>query len=74
MEKLLNKKSELRLTAEEALNHDFFNMNDFFQLERKKTDSFKTDRNVLTHLSEFKGSSHLKKAALNMLARNIEPS
>ena len=44
---LLKKDSSERITAQNALDHEFFCSNDIFMMERKKSESFVLDRNVL---------------------------
>ena len=43
-------------------------------MQKKKSENFKIDRKIMTSLKDFKGGSHLQKAALNLLATHIEPS
>lgn len=58
-----------RITGEEALNHPWFEK----CLKRKEGNIDLIDEGVLNRLRAFKGTSTLKKAALNVLVKMLSP-
>lgn len=58
-----------RIDGEEALKHPWFE-----KCLHKKENSAPIDESVLNKLREFKGSSLLKRAALNLLVKMLSPS
>lgn len=67
IQKLLVIDPNKRLSAGQALKHEWFTKND----EARLTDgpAINIDANVLDRLQSFKGVSKLKKAAMNMLVK-----
>jgi len=60
----------MRITVHEALQHPWFKTEVIH--ENKEDD--KLDEAVINSLRDFKGISKLKKAALNVLVRSLEPN
>lgn len=58
-----------RITGEEALKHPWFE-----KCLKKKDQVLLIDESVLVKLREFKGSSLLKRAALNLLVKMLSPN
>lgn len=59
-----------RISAEKALKHEWFNK----MIHNNETDAgCILDKDVLNRLKAFKGSSKLKRAALNVLVKMLNP-
>jgi hypothetical protein len=59
-----------RISAEKALKHDWFS-----KILSLPSESLQVlNKDVLERLREFKGSSKLKKAALNVLVKMLNPT
>jgi serine/threonine protein kinase len=67
--KLLTVDRNKRLSGDQALHHDWFDK----CLVRNEGKSNLLDMEVMKKLREFKGSSTLKKAALNVLVKMLNP-
>ena len=71
---MLNKKRHTRVTANECLNHEFFESMKEMKLSSIK--GLKLDPDIFIKLTAYKGISTLKKAALNLIVKSnlLKPS
>ena len=67
LKKMMNKTPFTRIKLAEALEHDWF------KVQHEESKQHKIDEHVIKSLKEYKSISKLKKAALNVLVRMLEP-
>jgi calcium-dependent protein kinase len=68
LKKMIEKDPKARITASEALNHDWIkNFNDSTSLNNP------ISNDVYQHLKDYRGKSLLKKAAVNLLVKHLDP-
>lgn len=69
--KLLTVERKKRITADKAISHGWFQK--VFDKKEENGEEEKLDAGVLKQLREYKGTSKLKKAAMNVLVKMLNP-
>ena len=72
LKQMIHVDPETRITAVQALNHQWFKSNTSSPVKMSQEDQDLLNKQVVEKLKKYRGQSQLKKAAFNVLVKTLE--